>query len=77
MKWARSTIDGRDWNVVDFSRLHPERLRRNRRELVCVACGAPAFFRSASGTRPPTFGAHHREGCVAVAPAWSVFRYLQ
>lgn len=77
MKWARSTVDGRDWSVTDFSRLHPERLRTTRRGLVCLACGAPAFFRSGSEKRPPTFGAHHTQDCAAVAPAWSVFRYLQ
>lgn len=77
MKWARSKVDGRDWKASEFSRLDAARRQARRIGLVCLGCGGPAFFRSPSGNRPPTFAAKHQKDCAAVTVTWSVFRYLQ
>ncbi|UZX02968.1 hypothetical protein F8G81_10405 [Arthrobacter sp. CDRTa11] len=77
MKSAKSTVDGREWNVAQFHPKHPERPTVSRRNLVCIACGAPAVFRSGSDNRSSSFAAQHRDYCVAVAPTSAVFRYLQ
>jgi len=77
VKRALSTVDGRDWNAVEFSSRDAAWQRSRRRGLVCLACGAPAFFRSSGRRRAPTFGARHKDGCALVSAAWSVFRYLQ
>jgi hypothetical protein len=77
MKWARSKVDGRDWNATEFSRLDAAWRKASRGGLICLGCGGPAFFRSPSGKRLPTFAAKHQTGCAAVAVNWTVFRYLQ
>lgn len=77
MKWAKSTVEGGEWNVTQFHPKHPERPTVSRRNLVCIACGAPAVFRSGPDNLPPSFMAQHGDYCVVVAPTPSVFRYLQ
>jgi hypothetical protein len=77
MKWAKSKVDGREWNATEFGRLDAAWRQIRREGLVCLGCGGPAFFRSQSGGRPATFPAKHLTGCAAVTPKWTVFRYLQ
>jgi hypothetical protein len=77
MKWAKSQVDGHDWNASEFDRLDAAWRQIKRKGLICLGCGGPAFFRSPSGARPPTFAAKHQSGCAAVTPKWTVFRYLQ
>jgi hypothetical protein len=78
MKRAMCEVDGQDWDAAEFA-AREEAWRSSRlSHLSCLACGEPAFFRSESGDRRPTFGARHSSSCAFVARApWTVFKYLQ
>jgi hypothetical protein len=77
MKRAISLVDNVDLDALEFSRKDEEWRSARRRSLVCIACGAPAFFRAASARRSAAFGAVHEELCVLTAPPWTAFRFLQ
>jgi len=77
MKRALSLMDNVDLDAVEFSRMDADWRRTRRRNLTCMACGAPAFFRAASARRTASFGASHSEDCVLMSPPWSAFRFLQ
>jgi hypothetical protein len=73
-----SEIDGKDWDAAEFA-AREEAWRSSRRHcLSCLGCGEPAFFRTQSNDRRPSFGARHSRNCDFIAPRpWSVFKYLQ
>jgi hypothetical protein len=77
MKRALSLLDDSDLDAAEFSQKDPDWISSRRRKLVCLACGAPAFFRAASATRKPSFGATHEDRCLLTAPPWSAFRFFQ
>lgn len=76
MRWAKSHLDGREWEADEFDRQAVDFQCQLRGTLSCIACGAPAVFQSSSAKRRPTFSASHRHGCVVRTPGWGVFRYL-
>lgn len=48
MKTAKCTLDGKIYTASEFSTLPPNEQSHKRKQLVCVECGASAFFRKAS-----------------------------
>lgn len=68
MHSARCTIDGRTYNAEDFSLLPASELNEKRKELICLRCGAPAYFKSAArnGRQSACFGSKsHGDDCRA------------
>ena len=71
---ARCRGHGVTYTALDFSRLSSARLENLRRELVCVSCGARAFFRHRSRDgRAACFGSNdHRRACPMPPTGFSV-----
>lgn len=64
MQYAKCTLDGRIWEVSDFSNLEPRVLEVKRRSLVCSGCGEFAWFRKESRHgHPAHFCSHHDPDC--------------
>lgn len=65
MEWARCTQNSAIYNAQQFAGLAADELAQKRQNLVCPACGRPAFFRKETqNDRDPCFGARpHAEGC--------------
>lgn len=65
MDIAKCTLDGKEYNAVDFEKLPPNELSEKRRNLICTKCGKEAFFRKSSRSgQAACFGARpHADGC--------------
>lgn len=65
MQSARCTQNSAIYNAQQFAELAADELAQKRQNLVCPACGRPAFFRrETQNDRDPCFGARpHVDGC--------------
>ncbi|SDX24847.1 hypothetical protein SAMN04487917_10769 [Arthrobacter sp. yr096] len=77
MRRALCLADRKDWDAEDFDNLDDYRQEPRRQQLVCLACGGKAMFRSAGVGRKATFSARHTADCCLNSRTWTVFRYLQ
>lgn len=64
MKEAYCNLDKQHYQAANFEQLPPKELAQKRRHLVCIECGANAFFRKYSADNyEACFGARHVPGC--------------
>lgn len=66
MDIAKCTLDGKEYNAVDFEKLPPHEMSEKRRNLICIKCEKDAFFRKASRSgQAACFGARpHEDDCL-------------
>ena len=78
VKRALSEIDGRDVEATEYAAKDEAWQNTRRHGLKCLGCGEPAFFRTPTDARRPSFGARHNSTCaVTIVKPWSAFRFLQ
>lgn len=69
MDVALCTADGKEYTGKEFEDLLPPDKAQKRRNLVCVRCRTPAFFRKrAKSGQAACFGARPHENCSLAAP---------